>query len=77
MSCKDLAMSAVFLAYTSHIRQNHSTFLLMSTKISLKTVISTEVTGLRPSPNVFVTFFKLKMNQQIFDILISEVTEAA
>ena len=44
MSCKQSAMFLSILAYTSHIRENHlSSILHISTKISLKKVVSTQV----------------------------------
>ena len=58
MSCEESAISFENIAYIPHIRQNHSTFPDLATKINLRKVISTEVPGIRLSPNVSTTFSK-------------------
>ena len=44
MSCEELAMFCSILAYTPHIRQNHSTLTYFNKK-KYKKVISSEVQG--------------------------------
>ena len=45
ISCEDSAIFFAHLAYIPHVRQNHSTFPPILTKIKAKKVISTEVPG--------------------------------
>ena len=66
MSCKETAIFFANLVYIPYIRQNHSTFPPIVTKINPKKVISTEVPCTRP--NVSTTFFKLKMKNKFFEV---------
>ena len=54
MSYKQSVIFIPNLAYVAHFSQNHPIFLYISTKISLKKVISTEVSGIRLLHNIFM-----------------------
>ena len=64
MSCKRSAIFYTNLAFIPHIRQNHSTFPPVATKINL---ISIKVPGISLSVNVSTAFSTLKMNKINFD----------
>ena len=62
--------------YVPYIIQNHSNFPPISKKDSWKKVVSTEVPGLRVSPNVSTKFSKLIMNELFVSAVTFEVIEA-
>ena len=60
MSCKE---SELFFANLAHIRQKHSTFQPIATKINLEKVISTEGSGIFLLLNISTIFFKVKIKK--------------